>query len=157
MLIFFGRSSTLLIFCHCCRLDCYFTPCRLFGIRSDRDIAFVIACLLDCLFVSLRVCCFVSLFAPCVLCFLLLRLIAYMLSCFLDSLLARNNFRRLLFARNFEADVEVKTDSEAGLKLVWGLVWGLENCLARRLENSVLSNAKVLQKNRRFGWTSSAF
>ena len=58
--------------------------------------------------------------------------------------LLRNLFRRLLFARNFEADVEVKTDLEAGLKLVWGLVWGLENCLAQRLENSALGNVKVL-------------
>ena len=50
----------------------------------------------------------------------------------------------MLFARNFEADVEVKTDLEAGLKLVWGLVRELENCLARRLENSAPGNVKVL-------------
>ena len=63
----------------------------------------------------------------------------------------------MLFARNFEADVEVKTDLEAGLKLVWMSVGGLENRLARRLENSALSNAVVLRKNRHFGWTSSVF
>ena len=50
----------------------------------------------------------------------------------------------MLFARNFEAAVEARIDLEAGLQLVWDLVGGLENRLARRLENSALSNAVVL-------------
>ena len=49
-----------------------------------------------------------------------------------------------MFAKNFEADVEVKTDLEAVFEAGLGVAWRLVRGLVWGLENSALSNSEVL-------------